>query len=37
VLTAADYGTDEIDRKLDVLLQQQKQMEKWKPKKSGAP
>jgi len=33
----ADYGTDEIDRKLDVLLQQQKQMEKWKPKKSGAP
>ena len=29
----ADFATDDIDRKLDVLLQQQKQMEKWKPKK----
>jgi hypothetical protein len=31
---AADGGgeTEELDRRLEVLLQQQKQMEKWRPK-----
>ena len=27
-----EYNTDDIDKRLEVLLQQQKQMEKWKPK-----
>jgi hypothetical protein len=31
----ADYNTEDLDRKLDVLLMQQKQMEKWKPKRNS--
>ena len=27
-----EFNTDDIDKRLEVLLQQQKSMEKWKPK-----
>ena len=33
-VATGDYNTDDIDKRLEVLLQQQKQMEKWKPKNS---
>ena len=32
MVATGEYNTDDIDKRLDVLLQQQKQMEKWKPK-----
>ena len=31
-VATGEYNTDDIDKRLEVLLQQQKQMEKWKPK-----
>ena len=33
-VASGEYNTDDIDKRLEVLLQQQKQMEKWKPKNS---
>ena len=31
-VASGEYNTDDIDSRLEVLLLQQKQMEKWKPK-----
>mmetsp|Transcript_30402 Transcript_30402/g.97955 ORF Transcript_30402/g.97955 Transcript_30402/m.97955 type:complete len:105 (+) Transcript_30402:202-516(+) len=30
-ISTTDFNTDDIDKKLEVLLEQQKEMEKWKP------